>query len=380
MNLIVLHPHLLYPGGASKYMLEVSSRLVDKGISVIIVLTRYDQELVKSYKKLKFIEVGAFSTGEISFWLIFPLFILRLKRILDEIPDKVLFPQIFPPVWWAAIYKFFSSKTKIIWMCQEPSAFIHSPAVIQGLKQPGRIMAQFLNPLLRRVDKILVKKTDFIIANSRYGKNLIKKTYQRKADLVAYPAVDLQRFKPQKIKKNYLFTVSRLDKQKNIDFLIRAFSLLPLSLRREYQLVIGGEGKEKESLELLVAKLKLGREVKFLGRVRERDLSAWYAQAKIVLFGAWDEPFGIIPVEAMASGTAVVGFKKGGVVESVIDGETGILLGERDEKKFSEAMRGLLENEAKLKAISRQARIYVEKNFSWDKTTEKVYNFLRKEL
>jgi len=206
VNLVILHPHLLYPGGASKYMLEVASILVERKLKISIVLTQYDKKLIKSYPKLKFIAVGGPNTGEISFWLTFPIFIFKLKRILDRIPDKVLFPQIFPPVWWAATYKFFSPRTKVVWMCQEPSAFIHSPLVIESLKLSGRWIAQILNPVLKAIDKALVTKIDFVIANSSYGSSLVNKVYRRKADLIAYPAVDLRRFKPQGKKKNYIFT------------------------------------------------------------------------------------------------------------------------------------------------------------------------------
>lgn len=379
-NLVILHPHLLYPGGASKYMLEVSTRLADKGISVIVVLTRYDKRLTGPYKKIKFIKVGGPNTGEISFWLTLPLFIFRLKKILDQIPNKVLFPQIFPPVWWAATYKFFSPKTKVVWMCQEPSAFIHSRLVIKSLKQPGKAFAQIFNPALKIVDRVLVKKIDFIIANSHYGASLVQKIYQRKADLVAYPSVDPKIFKPTKNKKKYIFTVSRLDKQKNIDLLIRAYLKLPKTIIREYKLLIGGTGNEEKTLKNMVANYNLQGRIQFLGKIEEKKLPKYYAESALAVFLGEDEPFGIIPVEAMSCGTPVVALKTGGLVESVPDGKTGVLLSEKDEQKLAETISYLLKSQKKLKGMAQNSRQHVLKNFSWDKTANKIHQFLKKQI
>ncbi|MFZ5366045.1 MAG: glycosyltransferase family 4 protein [Patescibacteria group bacterium] len=380
MNLIVLHPHLLYPGGASKYMLEVSNRLADRGVAVTVILTRCARKLADPYKKIKFIEINGPSTGEISFWLTFPFFIWKLKKILDGIPDKVLFPQIFPPVWWTAFYKYVSPKTLAIWMCQEPSAFIHSPLVINSLKQPGKFLAQLLNPLLKIVDRRLVSKIDYIFANSLYGASLIEKIYQRKADLFAYPATNPNIYKPKGRKRNYIFTISRLDKQKNIDILIKAFSRLPPKIKNQYQLLIGGQGNEKARLTELVLELGLENKVKFLGEVIEKDLPLYYAEAKIVIFLGENEPFGLVPVEAMACGTPLVALKSGGVRESVIDGETGVLLDSKDEKKLAVTVEKLLFDKHFLNNLSRKARRHVLKNFSWDKTADKIYNFFQNQL
>lgn len=379
MQLVVLHPHLLYPGGASKYMLEVVSRLSKKGVPVTIVLTKYDRSLVGRYRYLKFIEIPGPSTGDIYFWLTFPLFIIKLKRVLDKIPNKVLFPQIFPPVWWATIYKLFRPETKIIWMCQEPSAFIHSPLVVNSLPQPGRMMAKILKPLFKKLDIFLVSKVDYIIGNSLYGVKLVKEIYQRDADLYAYPSVDPKRYKPTGRKKNYIFTISRLDKQKNIDLLIKAFTLLPSAIIKKYELLIGGTGTEENNLKSLAESLKMKNKIKFLGQVGEEELPRLYAEAKIAVFLGENEPFGIIPVEAMSCGTPVIAIKAGGVVESVLDGQTGILLTEKLASNLSNKMAALLSNQRLLAMMSKKSRENVVKKFSWDKTANTIYKFLNQE-
>jgi glycosyltransferase involved in cell wall biosynthesis len=376
-NIVILHPHLVYPGGASKFMLEVANRLPKKGYLVTVILTKYNRNLVNPYKNLKFIEIGKYHTGQILFWITFPIFFAHLKKVLDGIDNKILFPQIFPPVWWAALYKLFYPKTKIVWMCQEPSAFIHSPLVIESLPFLAKMIAKILNPVLKFVDQLLVRKVDYIIGNSLYCKKLIKNTYNRISDLVAYPSVDSTIFKPTKKKENYLFTISRLDKQKNIDLIIKAYSLLPRLLIDEYQLLIGGKGKEEYSLKDLVNSLGLDTHIKFLGQIEGSKLPKYYAQAKLTIFMGENEPFGIIPVESMSSGTPVIGLNSGGVVESIVDNETGILIKRKDEKELSIVMENFLKNKKRLELMSTKARTQVLKNFSWDITVNKIYKFFQ---
>lgn len=375
MKIIILHPHIAYPGGASKYMLETCERLAKKGMNLLVVTTTVDPKIISPYKHLKFYLLGGPTTGSFFFWLFYPFFQLRLHRFLDRFENKILFPQILPPIWWTGIYKKFNPQVPIVWMCQEPSAFVHSPLVIESLKEPMKTLVKAFNPFLKVFDRFLVKDVDFIIANSSYGASLVKKIYKRKTDLIAYPSVDLKRFKPQGKKENYIFTVSRLDKQKNIDVLIRSFKLLPSSLRSKYRLVIGGQGTERKNLENLAKELGIEEKVKFLGWIKEEKLPRWYAQAKLVVFCAQDEPFGIIPVEAMASGTAVIATKSGGVGESVLEGKTGFLVRSPNPRILAEKVKVVLTDEKRLKKMNKIARRHVEKNFSWERTVEIIEHF-----
>lgn len=377
MKIIILHPHITYPGGASKYMLEICERLAKKGWDLLVVTTTVDREIAKPYPRLKFHLLGGPTTGSFFFWLFYPFFQWRLHRFLNRFENKILFPQILPPIWWAGIYKKFHPQTPVVWMCQEPSAFVHSPLVIESLRQPMKNLVKTASPFLKIFDRFLVKDVDCIIANSSYGASLVKKTYKRKADLIAYPSVDFDRFKSQGKKENYIFTVSRLDKQKNIDVLLRAFELLPSQLRRKYKLFIGGRGTERKNLQNLAKKLGISKQVKFLGWVKEEKLPRWYAQAKLVVFCAQDEPFGIIPLEAMASGTVVIAANSGGVKETILEGKTGYLVEPQNPKVLAKKMAGLLDDQKKLQKMAKNAKIYVEKNFSWDKTTQLIEQFFK---
>jgi len=373
MEIIVLHPHLMYPGGASKHMLEVSHGLVQKGIKVTVILTKYDKRLIQEYQDIHFVQIGNYTTGQLLFWLTFPIFFIRLIKTVKKIPHQLLFPQIFPPIWWAALIKIIYPSEKIVWMCHEPSAFIHSPLVIKGLKQPGKVFALFLNPLLRLIDKYLVRNVDYIIANSLYSKSLIQSAYGRVADLVAYPSVDPQKFKPVTQKNDSIFTISRLDRQKNIDLLVNVYSLLPTDLQQRHPLVIGGEGSEKNNLIKLVKQKNLDRLITFIGKIPEEELIRRYSQAVLCTFFARNEPFGLIPIEAMSCGTPVVGFKSGGVAETIIDRKTGLLLTSFQPPKVAQEITSLLNSPSTLRTMSKSARTYIINNFSWNVTVNNIY-------
>jgi len=375
-NLVILFPHLNNYGGASKYALEIGERLAKRGWKVIFVTTKVNKEIIKQYSHIDFKTTGGFVTGSIFYWLSYPIFQYRLHRLLNKIDNKILFPQIFPPIWWAIIYKIFHPQTPVVWMCHEPSAFIHSNLVIDSLKQPGKFIAKTLNPLLKFIDKNLVGKIDYLIANSQYGFSEIKRIYQRQPDLIAYPGVDFKLFKPKDKKQNYLFTVSRLDKQKNIDIIIKAFILLPERIKKNYLLEIAGEGVEKDNLVKLVSKLNLSDKVIFSGWIPEKDLPAKYAKAKLVLFAAKNEPFGIVLVEAMACGTPVIAFKSGGVKESVVNGQTGILIEKNNPDFLAEKIIELLDKPDFLAKMGKKARQHVKENFSWNIAAEKIDKFL----
>jgi glycosyltransferase involved in cell wall biosynthesis len=144
----------------------------------------------------------------------------------------------------------------------------------------------------------------------------IKRYYQRDA-LIIYPPVDIRRYAPQREHGDYYLIVSRLIPYKRIDLAIEAFNRLGLPL------VIAGSGRDAARLEKLAKP-----NVQFLGRVSDADLPDLMARCKAFVFPG-REDFGITPVEAEASGRPVIAFGAGGALDTVIDGETGVLFQEQ---------------------------------------------------
>jgi glycosyltransferase involved in cell wall biosynthesis len=167
---------------------------------------------------------------------------------------------------------------------------------------------------------------DWFVANSRFIARRIRKVYSRNA-MVVYPPVDVDAFEVTEQKSDYYVSVSRLVPYKRVDVLVKAFAMM---LNR--RLFVVGEGPELSTL-----RSEATPNVTFLGRQPAEAVKRYLENAKAFVFAA-QEDFGIAPVEAHACGTPVIAYGKGGVAETVKDGETGVLFMEQTPKALIEAV------------------------------------------
>ena len=177
----------------------------------------------------------------------------------------------------------------------------------------GRAYFAHVAHKLRIWDVSTAQRVDAFIANSSFVAARIEKYYRRRATVVN-PPVDLERYQlptepPER--DHYLF-VSELVPYKRVDLVIEAFRGLPQTLR------IVGQGPEYVRLSQ-----NLPANVELLGHVSAEALAGHYQTAKALVFPA-EEDFGIVPLEAMASGTPVIAYGRGGIRDSVLDGKTGV--------------------------------------------------------
>ncbi len=194
--------------------------------------------------------------------------------------------------------------------------YLEESGLNRGLK--GRY-ARYVLHKFRNWDYTTHPRVDHFIANSNYIAERIFKVYRRESDVI-YPPVDTDFYQCVKEKKDYYFTASRMVPYKRIDLIVKAFRNMP-----DKKLVVAGEGPEFAKISKAASS-----NVQFLGFVNKEQLKSYMQEAKAFLFMA-EEDFGIIPVEAQACGTPVVGYAKGGLAETVIDGVTGIHFKEQSE-------------------------------------------------
>lgn len=216
--------------------------------------------------------------------------------------------------------------TRHICYCHSPMRYVwdwHREFLIER----GIPAKSFLNYLaeatvfsnLRIWDQVTAKRVDVWLANSKTVQDRIRKFYHQEAEIV-YPPINTTYFDPQKVRepsssKPFLFTASRLTATKHIDWIIEAAEACSLSL------LIAGEGKERSTLEALAASKKA--DVQFLGFISEEKKRSLLAQALAFIFPVEDD-FGIAPVEALAMGTPVIAYGKGGVTETVQNNKSGL--------------------------------------------------------
>jgi len=166
---------------------------------------------------------------------------------------------------------------------------------------------------LARWDAATADRPNRFLSNSQYVAGRIGRYYNRQSTIV-YPPVDTVFYHPASAPRaSHFLVVSALVPYKRIELAIAACRRVGAGLR------IVGDGPDRNRLEATA-----GRQVAFLGRLTDTEIREEYRAAAAVLLPG-EEDFGIVPVEAQACGTPVVALGRGGALETVVDGETGVL-------------------------------------------------------
>ena len=168
---------------------------------------------------------------------------------------------------------------------------------------------------------------------------------------------------------------------KGVDVLIEAARII-LSRRRDVKFVIAGDGPMRFHLMWLASVYGLGEKILFTGRLSDEELYRAYKLADVVVIPSRYEPFGIVALEAMASGKPVVASRVGGLSEVVVDGETGILVPPGDPEALAQAIETLLYDPVLAKKMGATGRRRVEALYRWDKVVrflEKIYRRVHEE-
>ena len=199
-----------------------------------------------------------------------------------------------------------------------------------GEGRVGTTKSRLLRPVLAalsRWDAATAGRVDHYVAISQHVASRIRRYYNRHADVI-YPPVDTGFFSPDDTvaTENFLLIVSALAPYKRIDLAIEASRLSGTPLR------IIGDGPERAALTALIE--STGADVQLLGSVSNEEVRDSYRRAAAVMLPG-EEDFGIAPVEAQACGTPVIALGRGGALETVIDGVTGVLVAEPTAQAFA---------------------------------------------
>lgn len=191
-------------------------------------------------------------------------------------------------------------------------------------------------------------------------------------------AVDTSKYTPpeREPEDNIVLFVGRLVYRKGLHVLVRATQRVR---SKDFKLYIVGGGYMELPIRMLAKAYGVEDRVELLGVVPERDKVELYRKAKIVVVPSiFNESFGIVALEAMATGRPVIASRVGGLEDVVVNGETGILVEPGSEEKLAEAIETLLEDEAYRRKLGAKARRLVEERYSWDTIVDRiidVYNY-----
>lgn len=211
------------------------------------------------------------------------------------------------------------SPTRYLWDWSEQYLAEEVPAPLQALLRS-------LLPGLREADLRGAARVDHWIANSDVVRGRIRRYYGRDSEVI-HPPIDVDSFTPAAERGDFWVIAARLSAYKRVDVAVKAFNEVGM------RLIVVGDGRERTALE------QIARDnVTFAGRVDDATVKQLLGSARGLIFPAEDD-FGIVCVEALASGAPVVALGRGGASEIVRDGVDGAIVAEPDPALFAEAVR-----------------------------------------
>lgn len=253
-----------------------------------------------------------------------------------------------------------SPKTKVICYCHTPPRWLYGYEMSVGFTKywPVKVYAAIVGHFMRLYDWKTAQPINRWLANSQNVQARIAKFYRKEATVI-YPPVEVEKIiqaTQNLTKENYFLIVSRLVGAKGLE------AAAKVSRRIGFNLRIVGEAHGFAEVERTLRKLS-GGNLELLGRVDDDTLYQLYGKAKGFIALARDEDFGMTVVEAQAAGTPVIAFNGGGFKESVVNGKTGLLINDTDEKTMVNAIGKLEKIKWNQEVLRANARRFSKERF-----------------
>jgi D-inositol-3-phosphate glycosyltransferase len=372
-------------GGQNVHVAELAAGLVRQGHDVVVYTRRDSPDLARRVTTGAGYDVVHVPAGPPSalpkddLWAHMPEFVQQLwHRLEADLPD--LLHAHFWMSAWAAVEVAGPLRLPVLVTFHALGSVKRRHQGPADTSPPERIATEAL--IGRRCDHIIATCRDEVAELAQLGVPGFRTS-------VVPCGVDVEHFTPAapgamvwdlaRNRQYRLVSAGRLVPRKGVASVVEAMSQLP-----DAELVIaGGDGpadaasnSERERLETLAHQHGAADRVRFVGQMSRGQMAALLRSADVVVCTPWYEPFGIVPLEAMACGVPVVGSAVGGLLDSVADGRTGILVPPRDPIAIAGAVRSLLDSPERRAAFGRAGRERALAHYSWDRvaaSTAKIY-------
>ncbi len=388
MKIALLIPWFLpNRGGAEIGAWEMGRRLVKRGHEVLIITPRYRLEWPEA-EEMEGLRIERYIS-------LAPSGLRRLSEVahsLQAVPGVFHRLNRFQPDLVHLHYLFFTGYPGMLWSVKN-----HRPTMVtlvgNDIYDPYYIPCSFLSPL----NRWLLGHADRIVAASTFVRRVLESKYRvpaSKLSVIPY-GVDVHRFRPvsqaeiQRLRlqlnlptsRTIILTVQRLHERKGVAYYLDTIAKA-LSARPDLYFVIVGGGPQKKLLEKKAQALGIASHVCFTGRVSDEDLPLYYQTCDLFAFHTLHEGFGIVLLEAMASGKPVITTRAGGTLDIMTD-DTGTMVEPRDSGAFADLMLGTLARPEHMLALGHANRARVEAYFNWETITTaygKQYDALRENV
>jgi glycosyltransferase involved in cell wall biosynthesis len=247
---------------------------------------------------------------------------------------------------------------------------------IQGIPIRSRLQRWMLPRLFQRADAVLFCSSYIQRDAAPYLRDVTPRTFVG----VVGDGFDPGEFaepRPLAHDAPYILAMGRLVHKKGFDLLIRAFASVAEEFPR-VQLLIAGDGEERDTLERLIVELKMRERVRLLGFADRAMAIALFWGCEFFVLSSRSEPFGIVVLEAMAARRAVLATKSGGVIDLMQPGVNGLLV-DADVGALAQGLREMMARPDATRAMGARARQTIERR-TWAGVTEQYLDVFRRLL
>ena len=323
---LVLYDYMQVAGGAERVTLTLAKALPD--FQTVVSRTYADAEPLLAGTNVSITELG----NRLTLWMTrIPeaAFNFRFRAHCVEQAQTVLYSGFYAPL---AVHR--QTTGLRVYYCHTIPRFAYDLYGVSRASFPWVLRGLFgcFAAVVRWQYERAIRKMDLVLVNSENVRNRLKHFLSLDAQ-VLYPPVATGQFQWGG-DEGYYLSVARLTPNKRVDTIVRAFLKMP-----ERRLVVASGGPELERLQAIA----LGAtNIEFVGWQTEESLRQWVANAHAAIYLPVDEDFGMSPVECMAAGKPVIGVAEGGLLETVVHGQTGVLIqGLPDPEKLQAAVQAL---------------------------------------
>lgn len=376
MNILIIS-HLYYPnlGGVEVAVNHLSKQFISKGHTVEIITSRWPKTLPKTEfvngVKVTRLPFRLPSLNPISFLkfiiraieCIWSLFLIGRKTKFDVINLHYVCEN--------ALYAMMLSNLMHIPLVTS----IHG-SDIQYFALKGRLNKWIVRQCLKRSAQVIANSNALLeVTSEMFGGNILENS------TVIGNGVDTSKNDLSKkafsSRPPFVLAIGRLQYIKGFDVLIKALAIVKKSFP-SVKLILIGEGTERGALEKLSQRLGIKESVLFYGRMEHENVLKIIDICQFLVMPSRREAFGMVLIEAMSAGKAVIATNVGGIPELVIHEENGILVKSEDPDSMSSAILALIQDTQLTKKLGESGMKSIEKNFKWEQVSKKYLKLLSK--
>jgi len=307
---------------------------------------------------------------QVPFFLFFQ-FIAILKITKKERPDVIHAHWIFPTAFLAVLAK----------------KLLNIPVISTA---HGGDMFGLKGPLFSKIIKYTLKRSYVCTVNSKATWDAVRRILKRDYEIIPM-GVSITKYSKErtsgdirrrfKVKDKLLLFVGRITEKKGVEYLIRAMPDV-LKAFPHTKLLIVGEGDLRDQLQRLSFQLHLQDAISFTGSIPHEELPSYFASAdifigpSIVAESGDTEGLGVVFLEALAAGCAVVASNVGGISDVIIHEKTGLLVEQKNPNQIAQAIIRLIEDDNLRKRLIENGQQHVENNFDWDKIGKRFHDLI----